>query len=197
LGDAFAAKSDFATAIDHYTAALKVDPDNASIRLQRSKAYAAAGQLDAAAADGELVLKSTPTSAAAQFSLATICQAQHRYPEALQHYRQTLKLSPDYVVALNNAAWILATHTNAAFRDPAEALRLAQRACELTHYQIPVFIGTLAAALAEHGDFAAAVKTAEQARDQARAAGEQVLVDRNVQLIDLYRAGKPCRVPNP
>jgi len=52
-----------------------------------------------------------------------------------------------------------------------EAVRLAERACELTHYDEPLFIGTLAAAYAEAGRFSEAVTTAEKAEQLATSAG--------------------------
>jgi len=197
LGDALAGKSEFETAINHYTTALQADPSDTAIRQRRADAYTALGQLNEALADCGLIVKSAPNSFAAEFAMACICQAQQRYPEALQHYRRTLELSPDHTGALNNRAWILATHTNAALRDGAEAVRLAQRACDLTQHRAPVFIGTLAAALAEKGDFTAAIQSADKAIDLAHSAGQQQLVERNKQLLELYRAGKPCHVASP
>ena len=69
--------------------------------------------------------------------------------------------------ALNNLAWVLATSPKAELRNGAEAVRLAERACELTHYGEPLFIGTLAAAYAEAGRFPEAVTTAEKAEQLA------------------------------
>jgi tetratricopeptide (TPR) repeat protein len=94
---------------------------------------------------------------------------------------------------LNNLAWILAAGAEAELRDGAEAVRLAERACELTHYQEPLFIGTLAAAYAEAGRFPEAVTAAEKAAQLATHAGLNDLAAKNRQLLELYRAGKPCR----
>ena len=44
-----------------------------------------------------------------------------------------------------------------------EAIRLAQQACDATSYQVPKMLGTLAAAYAEQGDFASAVRVVDQA----------------------------------
>jgi tetratricopeptide (TPR) repeat protein len=197
LGDAFAGKSDFTDAIEHYNAALKADPGNPAIRQRRSEAYAASGRWEAAAADCDALLNAAPNSPAAEFLMASICQGQRHYPEALRHYRKTLQLNPAQPIALNNAAWILATYTNSALRNGAEALQMAQRACDLTGHRVPMFLGTLAGAQAELGEFPAAIHTAEQARDLARAAGQKELTERNAQLLGLYRAGKPCRDPSP
>ena len=52
----------------------------------------------------------------------------------------------------------------------AEAVHLAERACELAHYGQPLFIGTLAAAYAEAGRYPEAVTTAEKAEQLATSA---------------------------
>jgi hypothetical protein len=70
-------------------------------------------------------------------------------------------------------------------------VRLAEAACRLTGQREPLFIGTLAAAYAETGRFADAVNAAGKAMDLAAAAGLKEVADKNRQLIELYRAGKP------
>ena len=76
-----------------------------------------------------------------------------RTREAVAQYQEALRLNPDLAGALNNLAWVLATCPDDQLRNGAEAVRLAERACELTHYREPLFIGTLAAAYAEAGRF--------------------------------------------
>jgi hypothetical protein len=71
-----------------------------------------------------------------------------------------------------------------------------ERACELSERREPLLLGTLAAACAEAGRFGEAVKTAENARDLATAAGLKDVAGKNSQLLELYRAGKPYREPN-
>jgi tetratricopeptide (TPR) repeat protein len=114
-----------------------------------------------------------------------------RTREAVAQYRQALRLNPDLVGALNNLAWILAASPDDKLRNGAEAVPLAERACELTHYGKPVIIGTLAAAYAEAGRFPEAVATAEKAEQLATSAGLTAVAAKNRQLLELYRAGKP------
>src|SRR5262249_33958693 len=95
--------------------------------------------------------------------------------------------------ALNNLAWILATHPDAEFRNGAEAVQLAQRACERTAYQQTLFIGTLAAAYAESGQFDKAAKTAQRASEQATSHGQTNLFQRNQELVSQFKNRVPYR----
>jgi hypothetical protein len=52
---------------------------------------------------------------------------------------------------------------------------------------------SLAGAYAEAGQFAEAIKTAERARETAKAEGLEEVAKRNEELLDIYRAGKPFR----
>ncbi len=120
-----------------------------------------------------------------------------RTREAVVQYREALRLNPDLAGALNNLAWVLAASPDDELRNGAEAVRLAERACELTHYGQPLFIGTLAAAYAEAGRFPEAVTTAEKVEQLATTAGLTDVAAKNRQLLELYRAGKPCHEPAP
>jgi hypothetical protein len=94
---------------------------------------------------------------------------------------------------LNNLAWLLATHPQAELRSGPEAVELAERACTATHHKQPVFLGTLAAAYAEAGQFGKAVETARQARALAEAQGQKEIAARNQQLLELYQRGQAFR----
>jgi tetratricopeptide (TPR) repeat protein len=116
-----------------------------------------------------------------------------RAAQAIACYREGLRLRPGQVETANNLVWLLATNPDAGLRDGAEAVRLAQQACEGSGYKQAVVVGTLAAAYAEAGRFPKAIATAEQAIALATAAGEVELADRNRKLLELYRAGKAVR----
>jgi hypothetical protein len=116
---------------------------------------------------------------------------QGRIPEAMEQYRIILQQNPNLPLALNNLAWLLATDEDPKLRNGTEAVRLAERACDLTHYQTMTFISTLAAAYAEAGRFDEAVKTEEMVVARANSTGEKDLLERNRRLLELYRAGHP------
>ena len=120
-----------------------------------------------------------------------VLTTQGRTDEAINQYRQALQLKPNWSEALNNLAWILATHQNPKFRNGEKAVQLAERACELTGYKQAPMLDTLAAAYAEAARFKDASMTAQKAVDLALAAGEVELVTPIENRMQLYKAGKP------
>jgi tetratricopeptide (TPR) repeat protein len=112
---------------------------------------------------------------------------QGRTRDAIAEYRNILASTPDLPDALNNLAWILAAAARAEYRNGAEAVQLAERACAVTHDSQPLMVGTLAAAYAEAGRFEDAVKTAQKAHDLAVAQGKNGVASRNLELMEIYR----------
>lgn len=125
-----------------------------------------------------------------ELQLAEALNAKHRYAAALWHYRSALDHNENSVAALNNAAWLLATAPNPRLRDGKTAVALASRACELTDYKQPFFIGTLAAACAEAGRFDEAITNAQKAHALALSLGQIEIAARDQELLELYQSGK-------
>ena len=119
--------------------------------------------------------------------------AQRRTSQAISRYLETLRLKPDHVMALYKLAWIRAAHPQAEFRNGPEAVRLAERACELTRYQAPAPLETLAAAYAEAGRFDDALAIAERARQLALVAAQPELTERPMKMLKLFGERKPYR----
>jgi tetratricopeptide (TPR) repeat protein len=128
-----------------------------------------------------------------QCYLGLSLHAQRQTSQAIAHYKETLRLKPDHVMALYKLAWIRAAYPQAEFRDGPEAVRLAQRACELTNYQAPAPLETLAAAYAEAGRFDDALAIAERARQLALAAAQPELAERPMKMLKLFAERKPYR----
>ena len=102
------------------------------------------------------------------FHYAMSLSAQRQAREAMVEYRKALALDDQLLLACNNLAWMLASHPDPQIRNGKEAVGLGERACRLTNYEQPFYLGTLAAAYAEAGRFNDAIATAEKARDLAR-----------------------------
>ena len=105
--------------------------------------------------------------------------------------RRTLSFAPPEI--LNNQAWELATSPDPKIRNGSLAVQLAQRACEQTHFDKTIFLGTLAAAHAETGNFGDAIAVAERACDLAAKNGETNLLQRNQELLERYRQHRTAK----
>jgi hypothetical protein len=112
-----------------------------------------------------------------------------RNTEAL--WDHTLRSTRDNHIALNNVAWILATRPETSLRNGADAVKYAERANELTHWENPSFLDTLAAAYAQAGRFSDALKTARHALKLAEQQPNSALVEALKREIKLYEAGLP------
>jgi tetratricopeptide (TPR) repeat protein len=183
----------YAEAVQHLLKAVTQEPDHPTAYEQLAACLAAMGQHTLVIEACEQGLRVDPFNPTLHHSLAIAAAETGDSTNATTHLRLALALKPDMVEALENLAWILATHPSEALRNGAEAVRLAERACKLSQYREPVSLVTLAAAYAEAGRFGDAVKTAEQARDLAAAAGLKDVAAKNSERLELYRAGKPCR----
>jgi tetratricopeptide (TPR) repeat protein len=195
LATAAEATGHLTNAIDHLETALALNPKWPEVRGALANALALSGQLERAAETYEQAVRDKPDDGALHYALALTLGMQGKPAQAAGEYRVVLNLQPNNVEALNNLAWILAVSSMDTVRNGAEAVRLAERACELTHQREPLLLGTLAAAYAEAGRYPEAVETAEKARTLALGAGLKEIADRNSELRTLYRAGKPYRDP--
>jgi len=94
---------------------------------------------------------------------------------------------------MNDAAHALAASPNASDRNGAEAVRLAERAVQLSGARNPVYLDTLAAAYAEVGRFPDAVATERKALDLAAPQHNAQLEDGLNARIKLYESQQPYR----
>jgi Flp pilus assembly protein TadD len=76
----------------------------------------------------------------------------------------------------------------------SEAVRRAERACELTGYREPLPLGTLACAYAGAGRFNDAFATASKGRDRALASGQNELAGSLLKLMEYYPKFHGCEV---
>ena len=108
---------------------------------------------------------------------------------------KALEYLPDDVGLLNRAAWILATAADPRARDGSRARAFAERAVELTRRQDPDSLDSLAAALAEQGEFDRAVLVAREALGAARVKGDSKLSRDLESRAALYARGERFREP--
>jgi tetratricopeptide (TPR) repeat protein len=195
LGVAMARQNRFEEAKSHFTEALRIQPHYSDSLQNLGILLTEHGDFDEAITNLQKAVNIRPESAVIFFRLGLMLDMKGLAEEAIIYYRECIRLRPDQVNACNNLAWLLATHPEANVRDGAEAVRLAEHACEMTGFQKTPIVGTLAAAYAEAGRFQEAVETAEKAITLATTNGELELAERNKQLLELYRTGKPYHEP--
>ncbi len=148
------------------------------------------GQQDAAVRLFEKSLELKPDPAV-RFEMANALRDSKRYADAVREYRAVMAAIPSPAV-LNNLAWLLATASDDTIRDGEEAVRLAEKACEVTSRKAPRILGTLAAAYAEQGNFSQAVESAQQAIQQADASDTTLITDLRKRQQD-YQNKRPTR----
>jgi Flp pilus assembly protein TadD len=193
LGVILAEKARWAEAEPHFRAALQEEPDHWETRSNLADCLDAEGRFEEAIAEFRTALERAPDHSEIWRHLGNTLLKAGQSQEAEKAYRQALKLNPNGPVILNDLAWFLATDSHPELRNGAEAITLAQRACELTAGNDPRCLGTLDAAYAEADRFAEAIATAERAEEVARRQGQTYLADFAAQRLELYRAGKCYR----
>jgi len=208
-------------AIRHFAATLTLRPHERASYLNWALALMCLNQPDEAMAKLETALQIDPDYIEAHTVLGNLLIQRGRNAEAARHHisahrlaaaqflkqgktapavahwREALKLSPDSSEFLNNLAWSLATNPNPEFRNGAEAVQLAQRACPAGGAPDPHLLDTLAAAYAEAGRFPEAVAALEQAIGLADSAGEAALAGQFRLRLSLYRRQRPYHESSP
>ena len=114
-----------------------------------------------------------------------------RSREARAYLHKAVALDASHPEIDNQLAWLLATSSEAGLRDGPRAVQLAERACQLTDFKEPVYVGTLAAAYAEAGQFEPAIVAAQKACELASKSGTPKVLEANQERLVLYRAHQP------
>jgi tetratricopeptide (TPR) repeat protein len=191
LGNALLQQRNVDDAITHLRMALQLKPDYAEAWYGLGKAQLQKGNMDEAIDCHRQALQLRPDYTEVHNNVGLVLVQKGRVDEAIVHYEKALEIEPDNPQTLNNLAWVRAAAAKSTFRDGAEAVRLAERACRVTNSRVPVMIGTLAAAYAEAGRFDEAVAAAEKARDLALALGQREVAEKNEELIKLFKTAQP------
>ena len=193
LGNALIQKGRIDEAIAHYQKAITVHPDHFLARYSLGHALLEKGELDSAIQVCRSALLLRPSDADCHTTLAIALEEKGNPAEAIQHYQKALELAPSSIPTLTNLAWLLATSPDASLRNGLKAVQLAKQADRLVGGTNTIALRTLAAAYAENGEFANAIKTARSAMQLARMHGEDTVITDLDQQIALYQLGMPYR----
>jgi predicted membrane-bound spermidine synthase/tetratricopeptide (TPR) repeat protein len=186
-------------AVNWYAMAQALEPKNtgAGVGIQRAKLMA--DEKTDRIKILEQLVELDPTDAE---SLALLGEHMGRgqHHEAVKYYLAALALRPDlsystrnYLWA-NNLAWTLATSPNPEVRNGAEAVRWARAAQAAAGDYDWQVLDTLAAALAESGDFSEAIEVSEELLK--RFSEQPELVADAKKRLELYHASQPFHESN-
>lgn len=170
--------------------ALELDPEWVPALEGRADVARARGDVEAAERDYRRALALEPGAPGAHYGLGALRLAGGASEAAMTHFHKALEGNEGYVGVLNDDAWRLATHPDAAQRAPEQALALAMLANEAIGARVPELLDTLAAAQAAVGDFAQAARTLEQAMALAAGGDAARYMPEFRERLALYRGGR-------
>ena len=187
---AYATKEEIDNAIADYGEVIRISSSNdPAAYFDRGYLHLLKSDWDKAITDCNNVIRLCPTNAATYDIRGYAHLKKNDFAKAISDFKIATQFNPNDTNALNNIAWIRGTCSLDSVRNGKEAVEAATKVCELTGWKEWVYIGTLAAGLAEAGDFNQAVKYQKQLL-QMEGVREKDLVVLQERL-ELYQHKKP------
>ena len=157
---------------EKYKIAISLEPDDADSHYRLAGIYARKNLFDQALQMCREAVRIDPDLAEA-YSLMGMCLMNRGQAEqAYDVFRRSLKLDPNQPSVLTNFALELVTGRDPSLRNPAEAVRYAERARDLSGGIDPNVLATLAQVYARAGRVDDAKKVAETAASIFRKNGQ-------------------------
>jgi tetratricopeptide (TPR) repeat protein len=192
-GSVLLVKNDFDGALSDCTEAIFRSNNAAGDFSNRGMAWLGKGNYDRAIADFDEAIRLEPDGGLAFNNRGVAFLKQGAYEHALADFRNAMRLAPELPNSYKNLAWLLATCPAAEFRDGEEAVIHAQKALRLANQSPAEWLGILAAAHAEAGNFEEAIGWQSQCLDGSPAPFKSAMEAR----LALFRAHQPYREPSP
>lgn len=189
LGSAQLLRSQPNQAIKTFTRAIKLQPEKGGGYGGRAVAHMSLGDRQQALEDLNQAIRFDPMRADLFRDRGQAYAMEGHWKQALADMDTALHIDANDMEAHVSRAWTLATCPDPKVRNGREAVASATRACELTRWQSPRPLATLAAAFAEAGQFANAVQMQQKAIDVSPQ-GDPVL-GYYTACLERYRARKP------
>jgi tetratricopeptide (TPR) repeat protein len=181
--------------VQHYRRAIELVPGDMAARISLGLALCQRGDFDrglAVLCEASEVEQGLRLSLA-RYTLGYLLLLQGQTRPGLACLREVLADSPRFLLAIKGLAWFLATHPVEAFRDPREAVLLAERARSITRGQDVAVLDVLAAAYASQGRYDKAVNIAKEAVGVSTRLGDSDSTKQIEKRLRLYEARRPYR----
>ena len=183
-----AAQNRMSEAIGDLQSLIKRSPENSDLKMQLAAYFEADRRPRRAIETYDQILEAYPENAQVLRRRADALLSVGRQTDALKDYQMALQKMPNDPSTLNNLAWLLSTSPIEELRNGEQALVHAQKACEVTDYQKPHILSTLAACYAEMGNFDEAISWSQKAVDLDQNQEPQLAKE-----LESYHAKKPWR----
>jgi tetratricopeptide (TPR) repeat protein len=190
--DAHLRRAQWGTALEDLDEAIRREPGAAYLYVMRGQAYFHQGRQVEAGADLDEAVHLEPEAPLPRQVRAHVRGLRGDYAGERADLEAVLRTDPEELLTCNLLAWRLATRPDPGDRDGPRAVTLATSACAKSDWKNLHFLDTLAAALAECGQFEEACR-----REEQTLALLQEDADRTGYLARLegYRSGRPHREP--
>ncbi|HJT45834.1 MAG TPA: tetratricopeptide repeat protein [Chthoniobacterales bacterium] len=174
---------------------IKLNPKFPGAYVDRGAIRFSQGKTNQALADYRKAVELDPRMVVAYEGEIVALLRKNQPSEAARLMNKILQISPDSTEALNSIGWFLATSPDTRARDGKNAIKAAEKACQLSQWKNWAYIDTLAAAFAENGEFDQAVKYQERVMQTIPSQDKDI--DGAKARLALYKQHKPYRQASP
>jgi tetratricopeptide (TPR) repeat protein len=194
LGNALLAAGKIQESIAQYRQALNLRPGDGTALYNLGNALQGQGDVEGAAELYRKALQVSPEMIEPRLNLGNLLSQKGNDREAIEQYEKALAFDPHSMKAQNNLAWSLASSSESSLRDGRKAVVLAEMANQSAHGANPLILTTLAAALAESGNFEEAMTTLDRAMALAKGSNAEAgLIEEIERQHRLYKSGQSYR----
>ncbi len=205
LGAQLCAHHDFWGGINHFEMAIRIEPQHSRAYYGLSLCFLQLGRAGDAVSSFIKAVELDPGNSQYKADLnqvlffgsektetvSNLLEIARSDPKKFDNFLRAVELDTNQVDLINNLAWEFATYHDPKLRNGHHAIRLARHACEITGYQSPICVRTLAVAYAEDSRFDEAVSASELACSLASSSGQPELFRQNQELLKLFRSHQP------
>lgn len=184
-------------AVADYSRAIDTLPEDPSLLLARARGFQRIGDFAHAAADINRAVDLSPNDPDTVTQRGNLAAEQGKFASAQDDFQKAIQLDANWGEAYRSLAWLSATCPQQQFRNPPQAVALAEQAAQLAGPDDYLVLDTLATAHASARQFEKAVKFEEQAlaaapRDSSTPLERRLAMYRNGQ--DFTAAPTPSAV---